>query len=207
METVTDQPREDERGQQTWILLMDPGWSPGDENEPPPIEAVVGLWPVNEGEVGKFQANPQYVPMNENSPTDPLDAALRLVLRGSAGADQIQLMLRDSTFDIAMNGDGRPLITKSPDDLPCVVVATGEQHRRRVSSPQWRRIDLDELVVLLADGVDVLINPAGPASVRLTGDFMRETSMLTDEEVADLHARHRESSGMRVVSPDSMASE
>lgn len=44
--------------------------------------------------------------------------------------------------------------------------AVGEQHRRR--------IDLDELVVLLADGVDVLINPAGPTSVGLTGDFMRE---------------------------------
>jgi hypothetical protein len=202
MNTVTDTPWEEQRGQETWILLMDPAWRPAHENETPPIEAVVGLWPVAEDEVGKFRANPEYVPADENSPSDPLDAALRLVLRGSAGADQIQLMLRDSAFDIAMNGDGRPLITKSPDDLPCVVLATGEQHRRRVSSPEWRRIDLDELVVLLVDGVDVLINPAGPASVRLTGDFMRETSLLNDVEVAELHARHRESSALRTVSPD-----
>jgi hypothetical protein len=205
MDTVIEPPGGEQSGRETWILLMDPGWSPEEDDETPPLEAVVGLWPVTEGTVGKFRPNPDYVPADENSPSDPLDAALRLVLRGRAGSDQIQLMLRDSAFDIAMNGDGRPLITKSPDDLPCVVVATGEQHRRRVTSPQWRRIDLDELVVMLADGVDVLINPAGPASVRLTGDFMRETSMLTEVEVAELHARHRESSGMHVVSPDQVS--
>ncbi|ONI76979.1 hypothetical protein ALI144C_33200 [Actinosynnema sp. ALI-1.44] len=184
-----------------WLLLMDPSWTPSAEGEAPPLDAVVGLWPVEDGgKLGKFRANPEYVPADAGSPSDPLDAVLRLVLHGRAEVEHIQLVLRDSLFDVAMNGDGRPLITKSPDDVPCVVVATGEPHRQRISSPEWRRIDLDELVVLLADGVDVLFNPAGPASVRLTGDFIRETLMMQDERVAELYANHQDTNGLRVVS-------
>jgi hypothetical protein len=141
------------------------------------------------------------------SKSNPPAAALRLVLRGSADIDQIQLMLWDCTFDIAMNGDGRPLIIKSPDDPSCVVLTTAEQHRLQVSSPEWRRIDLDELVVVLSDRADVLINPESPAAVRLTGDFMRETSLLGDEELAELRASCRESFGLRVVSSWAKASD
>lgn len=186
---------------ENWFLLMDPAWSPASENEPPPIEAVVGLWPVeDEGKIGKFRANPEYTPTDENSPSDPLDAVLRLVLQGRAEAAHIQLMLRDTLFDIAMNGDGNPLITKSPDDIPCVVVATGEPHRRRIASPDWQRIDLGELTELLADEVDVLFNPGGPAAVRLTGGFMRESLEMGDEQVAELYASiNQDASGLRVV--------
>lgn len=198
MDTMTET-TENAGPMENWFLLMDPEWSPSSENEAPPIEAIVGLWPVEEGKLGKFRANPEYLPADENSPADPVDAVLRLVLQGRAEAEHIQLMLRDSLFDIAMNGDGRPLVTKSPDDIPCVVVATGEQHRRRINSPDWRRIDLDELVVLLADGVDVLFNPGGPASVRLTGDFMRETLMMDDEQVAELYQNHQDATGLKIV--------
>lgn len=200
MDSVTETPQQTEGPLENWFLLMDPAWRPASENDPPPVEAVVGLWPVEEGgSVGKFRANPEYVPSDENSPSDPLDAVLRLVLQGRAEMQHIQLMLRDSLFDVAMNGDGRPLVTKSPDDIACVVVTTGEPHRMRVSSPDWRRVDLEEVVDLLADGVDVLFNPGGPASVRLTGDFLRETTMLDDEKVAELYAEHRDAEGLRVV--------
>ena len=185
---------------ESWFLLMDPAWRPNSENEPPPIEAVVGLWPLEDGAgVGKFRPNPEYLPADENSPSDPLDAVLRLVLQGRAKTEHIRLMLRDTLFDIAMNGDGQPLVTKSPDDIACVVVATGEQHRARVRAPGWRRIDLDELVELLADEIDVLFNPAGPASVRLTGDFMRETMLMDDEQVAELYAGLPTTDGLQVV--------
>lgn len=186
---------------ENWFLLMDPAWQPASENEAPPIESVVGLWPVEgEGKVGKFRANLDYVPSDENSPSDPLDAVLRLVLQGDATAEHIQLMLRDTLFDIAMNGDDRPLITKSPDDVRCVVVATSEPHRQRTASPDWRRIELVDLVELLEDEVDVLFNPGGPAAVRLTGDFMRETMLLGYEQVAELYGNHKQDlSGLRVV--------
>lgn len=186
---------------ENWFLLMDPGWRPASENEPPPLGAIVGLWPVDGGgKVGKFRANPEYAPADDNSPSDPLDAVLRLVLQGRATPEHIQLLLRDSLFDIAMNGDGRPLVMKSPDDIRCVVVATGEPHRRRIASPDWRRIDLAELAELLAEDTDVLFNPAGPAAVRLTGEFMRASLVMDDEQVAELYANSSQGgSGMRVV--------
>ncbi|PRY38968.1 type VII secretion system-associated protein [Umezawaea tangerina] len=185
---------------ENWFLLIDPAWTPAGENDVPPLESVVGLWPVEEdGKPGKFRPNPEYLPSDDNSPSDPLDAVLRLVVQGRAEAEHIQLLLRDSLFDLALNGDGRPLITKSPDDVPCVVVATGEAHRRRIGSPDWQRIEIHELVVALADGVDVLVNPGGPASVRLTGDFLRDTLMLDDDQVAELYAGHADASGPRLV--------
>ncbi|MEU3764987.1 type VII secretion system-associated protein [Amycolatopsis keratiniphila] len=184
----TVEPPPDEDGLEDWVLLMDPGWEPETEDQRPPIEAIVGLWPIEDGRAGKFRANPGYVPADENSPTDLLDAALRLVLRGQGGPEQIQVMLRDSLFDIAMNGDGKPLVMKSPDDVPCVVVATGEPHRRRVSSPDWRRVDLGELVELLAEDVDVYFNPGGPTAVRLNADFLRSSLDMDEEAVERLYA-------------------
>jgi hypothetical protein len=187
---------------------MDPAWQPASEADTPPIQSVVGLWPVEEeGKVGKFRPNPEYVPTDEDSPSDPLDAVLRLALQGRAEAEQIQLMLRDTLFDIAMNGDGRPLVTVSPDGISCVVVATGERHRQRVNSPDWRRIDLAELAELLADEVDVLFNPGGSAAVRLAGDFMRETLMMDEEEISELYAQHRATAAQGVVPPESVGEE
>ena len=111
--------------------------------------------------------------------------------QGEAGAEQIQLMVRDVLLDVALNGDGRPLIVRSPDDVPCVVVATSAPQRERVSAPQWRRIDLTELVSLLPDAVDVLFNPGGPVPFRLTGDFVRETAVMGDDEVTAAYAAFR----------------
>ncbi|WP_367129236.1 type VII secretion system-associated protein [Saccharothrix sp. HUAS TT1] len=169
---------------ENWFLLMDPSWAPETQDEAPPLHAVVGLWPVSpEGEVGRFRTNPSYVPSNPTSPHDPLDAVMRLLLRGEAEVEHLQMLLRDTLYDLAMNGDGRPLVMNSPDDVPCTVVATSEGHRGRVSSPEWRRVDLTDLVELLADGVDVLFNPGGPASVRLAGEFIRRTLVMSEEEV------------------------
>ncbi|XVS67731.1 type VII secretion system-associated protein [Actinosynnema sp. CA-299493] len=191
---------EDDSDVENWFLMMDPTWEPESEDEAPPLEAVVGLWPVlPDGGVGPFRANPSYVPSDPDSPADPLDAVLRMLIRGEAEAEQLQLMLRDSLFDIAMNGDERPLILRSPDDVPCVVIATAEVHRRRVSSPEWRRIDLTELVTLLADDVDVLFNPGGPASARLIGDFMRRALTLPEEQVNAAYERFREGRTLEVL--------
>ncbi|WP_033288753.1 type VII secretion system-associated protein [Amycolatopsis jejuensis] len=174
---------------ENWVLLMDPAWAPAAEDETPPLEAVVGLWPIEDGKPGKFRANPEYLPSDANSPTDPLDAVLRLVLQSRAEATHIRLMLRDCLVDVAMNGDGRPLVTPSPDEIACLVVATAEPHRAGIAAPAWQRVDLAELTDLLSAGVHVLFNPGGAASVRLTDEFIRETAAMSDEEVAALYAR------------------
>jgi hypothetical protein len=163
---------------ENWFLLMDPAWRPATDNETPPAEAVVGVWPVEDGVVGMFRPNPAYA----GDTSDPLDLLLRLTLEGSAEMWRLRLMVRDSLYDVALNRDGTPLVTKSPDDVPCLVVVTGESQRRRVRVAGWQRVDLLELVELLADDVDVLFNPGGSASVRLTGDFLREATLLGDDE-------------------------
>ena len=191
---MTDEPDEN------YFLLMDPEWQRLEDEQEPPLEAVVGLWPVHpDGSMGRFRSNPEYVPRHPGSPSDPIDALLRLAMRGDAQMEQLQLVLRDSLVDLAMNGDGRPLILKSPDDLACVVVATGTPHRARTFAPEWRRVELEELVAQLADGVDVLINPGGPATVRLTGDFIRHTLLLGDDEIAAAYDRFREEDRVAVV--------
>jgi len=134
------------------------------------------------------QEHPDYAPRDESPATDPLDAVLRLAMSGRAAAEELQLVLRESRFEIAMTGGAHPMIARSPDDVPCVVVATSAPHQARVNARAWRQGDLEDVVQLLADGVDVLINPRGPGSARLTGDFIRETLMLSDEEPAAVPA-------------------
>lgn len=171
---------------ENYFLLMDPDWRPATEDEVPDLDAVVGLWPVaDNGGLGAFRSNPDYRPRDADSAADPLDAIFRMAVRGQAEAEQIQLILRDTLFDVALNGDDRPLVVRSPDDVSCVVIATSAPQRQRASAPQWRRIDLTDLVSLLPDGVDVLFNPAGPVPFRLIGDFIRETLLMSDEEVAE----------------------
>ncbi|WDZ88164.1 type VII secretion system-associated protein [Micromonospora cathayae] len=194
---VTDEP------EGHFFLLMDPEWQRRPDEEVPPLRSVVGLWPVTvDGAVGPFRTNPGYVPLRPESPTDPVDALLRLAGRGDARVEQLQLILRDTLVDLAMNGDGRPLVVRSPDDVPCAVVTTATPHQGRVSAPDWRRVELAELVEQLADGVDVLINPGGPAPVRLTGDFLRHTLLLADGELAALHDRFREAETVAVLDWD-----
>ncbi|WP_215543394.1 type VII secretion system-associated protein [Amycolatopsis sp. CA-230715] len=183
------------------FLLLDPAWRPVTEGATPPARAVVGSWPVEDGGgIGKFRANPAYRPGDRNSPSDPLDAALRLLLRGRVSSTQIQLMMRDTVVDIALHGDGQPLVVSSPDGRQAVVVATGEPHRARIGAPGWRRgAALEDLAELLADEVDVLFNRGGPASVRLTGDFVREAMLIGTGEAAELYAAQRDSRGLRVI--------
>ncbi|BCJ52713.1 hypothetical protein Asp14428_41880 [Actinoplanes sp. NBRC 14428] len=182
----------DERELENFFLLMDPDWSPRPGEEAPPLEAVVGAWPLAaDGSVGRFHSNPEYAPRDGDAVTDPVDAMLRLAMTERMRADQLQLMLRDAEFEVAFNGDGRPLVVKSPDDVRCVVVATGSAQVRRITSPGWQHVDLSGVVSLLQDGVDVLFNPGGPVPFRLTGEFLRETLIMTDEEAATAYAAFR----------------
>src|SRR4051812_18447421 len=92
VEIVTEEPQQADTGAR-WFMLTDPRWVPGAEDEAPPIEAVVGLWPFENGKVGKFRSNPDYRPVDEESPTDLVDAVLRLVVQNRAEARHIQVVL------------------------------------------------------------------------------------------------------------------
>jgi hypothetical protein len=149
----------------------------------PELESVVGVWPVDlNGVTGKFRANPDYLPTDAEAPSDPIDAALRAMADDRDDGARLALLLRDSLVDLAMNGDGRPLVVDSPDDELCVVITTSEPHRGRVSSPRWRRVSADVLLEMLTEVEEVLVNPGGAASVRLTAEFLRQAVAMTDEE-------------------------
>ena len=157
-----------------FLFLLDPEW-PADDDDPP-FEAVVGVWQVGEdGEVGEFRSNPDYRPSFPDSPTDPVDALLRLIAAGAAQPAHLRAVLRAGTLHLAVNGDGRPLVVPAPDDERCVVVATGEAHRTRVPSPGWRQVDLAELAAVAGDR-DALVNAGGAAPARLAAAFLRETA-------------------------------
>ncbi|MFI5607325.1 type VII secretion system-associated protein [Amycolatopsis sp. NPDC051903] len=165
-----------------WVLLVDPAWQPaatedGAEVPAPPLPAVVGGWLAREdGSVGRFEANPAYEPSGPGSPTDPLDAVLRLVARGEAGTDQLAAILRESTVALALDVDDEPLVAPSPDNIPCVLATTAPAHRTRVRAAGWLPAAVTDLPALLEsrDGVDVLVNPGAPGCTRLPADTIRD---------------------------------
>ncbi|MEU8367310.1 type VII secretion system-associated protein [Micromonospora tulbaghiae] len=112
---------------------------------------------------------------------EPLDVLLRRMMRGDATVEQVQAALRASPLDLAMNGDGRPLVVRSFDDEPCVVVAASADERARTFAPQWRRVGAVELAELLPDGIDVLVDPGGPEPVRLAAAVVWH-ALLADED-------------------------
>ena len=128
------------------------------------------------------------VPLDREVPSDPIDAVLRLLARAETEMEHLQLLLRDSLVELATSDEGRPLVVASSDGVRCVIIATGAPHRERARSPSWRRVDLEELVARLPEGCDVLVNPDGPAPVRLTGHVIRDAVMLTDDEIGELGA-------------------
>ncbi|MEU4791999.1 type VII secretion system-associated protein [Micromonospora tulbaghiae] len=113
---------------------------------------------------------------------EPLDVLLRRMMRGDAEVEQVQAALRASPLDLAMNGDGRPLVVRSFDDTPCVVVATSADERARTFAPQWRRVEAAELAELLPDGIDVLVDPGGPEPVRLAAAVVWHALQYADED-------------------------
>ncbi|ASO18681.1 hypothetical protein FHR81_000942 [Actinoalloteichus hoggarensis] len=173
---MTDHPPQDaDQGRQNWVMLPSRDWRHR-EGETPPPEAIVGAWPLDAtGGVGLFEPNPGYRPAGPQVPTDPADAAIRLALGGDVEASgQIVGLLWAAVLETPVSEDGRPLVTSSPDHVPCVVVATAAVNRARIEAPSWRRVSAAELADLLPEATDLLINPGGPAAMRLLAEVFRE---------------------------------
>jgi hypothetical protein len=204
---TTEEPEVRFEGDQ-WVFLIDPAWqaeqtekaeqadqadqaeqagaddATDGEPERPPLEAVVGGWFVEQdGTTSRFHANPAYEPSKADSPTDPVDATLQLVVRGEGDADQLLSTMVEGTFGVAVNEENTPVVVLSPDEVPSVLVATAPAHSRRISEVEdlkevaaWAEVTLEQLVGLLPDeGVDVLLNPGAPSSMRLIAAVLKET--------------------------------
>lgn len=157
-----------------WVFLIDPVWKPApdedDQVEAPPVEAVVGGWlTAEDGSTGRFLPNPEYAPSSPHSPTDPVDAALRMTVSEEITADRLLEIVREWEFAVALDADDEPITAPAPDDVMSLLVTTAPAHRSRVEAAAgWREVDAVGLAALLTERqVDVLINPGAQTSTRL----------------------------------------
>lgn len=166
-----------------WVLVLDPEWRPAEEGDSAPVESVIGAWLLEaDGSTGPFQPNPGYLPSSEDSPTDPVDAAVRLVVRGEYGEESVLSAMREAMFGIALDEHGSAMVTPAPDDVPSVLVATSPVHARRLEVPIWQEIGARDLADSLpASGVDVLLNPGASASMRVVAASFKAAVAATGD--------------------------
>ncbi|WP_433870151.1 type VII secretion system-associated protein [Saccharopolyspora sp. CA-218241] len=168
-----------------WYFLLDPAWEGADEEAEPPSAAVVGGWFVEEGEEPLFRPNPDYEPSRPGLPTDPVDAALQLVVEGAVDGGEVLDALGRVVLGLAVDEEGTTVVTRAPDELLSVLVATAPAHRRRVPDAWWVEVTIDEIADGLPEsGLDVLLNPGAPASMRIGAATLKD-AFATEEPTED----------------------
>jgi hypothetical protein len=176
---VTERPEETSAGETTeseLLLLIDPAFAQSEGEEEVPAYVVLGAWLVDDaGNPSRFHPNPEYRPSAPDSPLDPVDAVLRALADGQNVADQLPVVLRDIVLGIATEEDGTAVIRPAPDGVPSVQVTTSYGHRAPVGDDvHWLHVTIEQLAEALpAQGVDVLLNPGSPASMRVLADAIR----------------------------------
>lgn len=161
-----------------WFVLFDPNWAGDPTQDAPPTEVMVGGWRLEEGELGPFRPNPGYRPQTPNTPSDPIDALLRLIAAGEDRGDRIIPTLTHTVVEIACDDQNQPRIALSPDDIPCVVVVTAEIHKQRLTVPRWLSVLGSRLPEIVPDGTDVWFNPSSDHQFRLATTAIRPTGQV-----------------------------
>lgn len=154
-------------------MLLDPAFVASEETHDFPAHVVLGAWLIDEtGRPSRFHPNPQYRPGTPESPLDPVDAVLRALADGKDVADQLTAVLRDTVLAIATTEDGTAVVRPAPDGVPSVQVTTSHGHRAVVDGGvRWLDVTVEELAEALPSrGVDVLLNPGSPASMRVLAE-------------------------------------
>ncbi|MFC0546158.1 type VII secretion system-associated protein [Kutzneria chonburiensis] len=161
-----------------WLFLVDPAWQAAEDGQNPPAGSVVGGWLVTDGVVGRFEPNPDYEPLTPESPTDPVDAALRMAADGEVDSDALFAVIRESEFGVALDEHQRPLIAPAPDDVLSLLVTTAPAHRGRVRAEAWQVVNAAELAGMLAEHeVDALVNPGATTSTRLLASTIADAAV------------------------------
>jgi hypothetical protein len=166
------------------LVLVDPG-AEADEDGSVATEHVIGGWEVGaDGRTGRFVPNAGHVPSGPDVPSDPVDAALRGLADGDTGAEDVITALADVDLAIGHDVDGDVVVVADPERDPYVLAATAPRHRETAAAAatdlpvvEWRLCTIAELAEALPEqGVDVLLNPLGPAPVHLTAVAVRDAA-------------------------------
>jgi hypothetical protein len=166
------------------LLLVDPAFEESAETPDPPPESVIGGWAVGpDGSTGRFRPNPVHVPSSPDVPSDPVDAVLRLLAGGEADTEDLLAVLGEIDLDVALDPDAVVLVVPAPDGQLCVLATTAPRHRAAVVDAEdapvagWRAVSLAEVAAALPEqGVDVLLNPYGPAPMRIAAAAVRDAA-------------------------------
>ena len=162
---ISDTMREHARVQpDSWLYVLDPTADP-DGAVPP--ELVVGAFPVDSaGVLGEdFEHNPLYVPGGAPAPTDPLDAALQELTAGRGSREAVLALLRTAELLVHEGPDDGFVVVATPVGRDVVQAWTAPEHAAEVSGLVRRRGR--ELARSLPSGVDLQLNPASAAGVRV----------------------------------------
>jgi hypothetical protein len=170
-----------------WVYAIDP------EHEGTgavPRQGIIGAWRVDGlGRLtGEFRHNPDYVPsagaLRLPPPTDPLDEVLQRAAYKLADDTEVVDAVLDA--ELWLQASDRPGLLSVPDERGGWVIQafTSEEHaesatRDRPSehTPEditgWQRRFGHELAAAWPVGHSLEINPAGPASARISGEQLR----------------------------------
>lgn len=99
---------------------------------------------------------------------------IRLINRGEISDDELIPTVLDAMLEVAVAESGHLLIGPVPDGAPCVGVATAAVHRERAGAEHWEPVTAEQLVAALPENTDILLNPGGPASLRLFAQAVRD---------------------------------
>lgn len=160
-----------------WLVLVVPSRQESAPEVMSPPEVILGGWMLDEdGNPGPFEPNPNYIPVDDSLPTDPVDAVLRRIVAGDAVAgDDIIAALRDAVVEIGCDEQDEPLVGPAPDGVPCVAVATAAIHKHRVEADRWWPVLGATLPEIVPPDVDIWLNPGDPAQFRLLTQSLRQT--------------------------------
>lgn len=163
--------------------LIDPGWRPTPGQPDPGPAQVVGAWILRaDGGIEGFQSNPDYVPSDPGSPTDPVDAVLQILALdredGLRPEDEtmelLDTVLVEARLGVALDENGVAVVRAAPGG-GVVPVVTAAAHRDRVTGvASWRETTAAELAAALpAEGVDIVVNPDSPAPALIPAARLR----------------------------------
>ncbi|WP_308816783.1 type VII secretion system-associated protein [Pseudonocardia alni] len=163
--------------------LVDPAWRPTPEQSHPDPARIVGAWILRaDGCVEGFQTNPDYVPADPGSPTDPVDAVLQILALDRADGlrpedetlELLDTVLLEARLGVALDETGVAVVRPAPGG-GVVPVVTAAAHRDRVTGvASWRETTAAELAAALpAEGVDVVVNPDSPAPALIPAATLR----------------------------------